>query len=81
MFKVFRNGVQHSTHQYYGDACKHARMQAAKDRQAYYTVHEVQGSETSKPLYKADSMQGLPAYIVQPMTPQTVMLETDTRTR
>lgn len=80
MFKVFRNGIHHSSHTNYADACRLARMQAARDRQAYYTVHETQGDGAGKPLYKADAMQGFPAYIVQPMTPRAAMLETSTGT-
>lgn len=72
MFKVFRNGVHHSVHGCYADACRLARIQAGKDRQAYFTVH---GCDTGKPLYKADAIRGLVTFIVSPMTPEGVWRE------
>lgn len=66
MFTVLRGGVHHSAHDSYADACRMARIQADKDRQAYFTVHD---GDISKPLYKADALHGFSTYIVRPLTP------------
>lgn len=68
MFSLLRNGVHHSAHETYADACKLARMQAARDKQAYFTVH---CGNHRQPLYKTAAISGINTFIVQPVSPQS----------
>ncbi|UJS23897.1 hypothetical protein [Thiothrix winogradskyi] len=58
MFKVFREGVQHSHHSSYEDACRQARIQAEKDQVGIYDVFE-DAAGTLKQRYKASCRNGL----------------------
>ncbi len=40
MFKVYLDGVYHSTHKTFTGACRYARTQAITNQQAYFTVFE-----------------------------------------
>lgn len=66
MFKVFLDGVYHSTHETFTDACRYARNQAAINQAAYFTVFEA-GEDSS--IIQEDNlefMQGVPDYIITP---------------
>lgn len=67
MFNVYLNGSYHSTHKTFTGACRHARMEAAKNQQAYFTVFEA-GDEHEDALLDSEYeiMQGVPDYIITP---------------
>lgn len=69
MFKVYLDGVYHSTHQTFTGACRLARMEAAQNQQSYFTVFEA-GDENEDFLLDNDSeiMNGVPDYIIAPHT-------------
>lgn len=67
MFKVFLDGVYHSTHKTFTDACRHARMEAALNQNAYFTVFEAGEKTSEMELADADEvMLGVPDYIITP---------------
>lgn len=67
MFNVYLNGHYHSTHETFTGACRHARMEAAKNQQAYFTVFEA-GDEHEHALLDSEYaiMKGVPDYIITP---------------
>lgn len=67
MFKVYLDGVYHSTHQTFTGACRYARTQASFNQQAYFTVFEA-GDENEGLMLDAEKeiMKGVPAYIIAP---------------
>lgn len=67
MFKVFLDGVYHSTHTTFTGACRYARQEAATNQKAYFTVFEA-GDENEKLLLEDEKevMKGVPAYIITP---------------
>lgn len=67
MFKVYLDGIYHSTHKTFTGACRHARMEAAKNQQSYFTVFEA-GDENEELMQDAEGeiMQGVPDYIIAP---------------
>ena len=76
MFKVFLNGVYHSTHETLTGACRYARTQANLNQQAYFTVFEADDKGIKQITLDAEQdveqavMKGVPAYI---NTPHAVM--------
>ncbi|WML90312.1 hypothetical protein [Thiothrix lacustris] len=72
MFKVYLNGVYHSSHETFTGACRYARTQANINKYAYFTVFEA-GDKSSKEIMmdaEQEVMKGVPAYII---TPNAVM--------
>ncbi|OQX00027.1 MAG: hypothetical protein BWK73_49470 [Thiothrix lacustris] len=67
MFKVYLDGVYHSTHETFTGACRYARTQANSNKQAYFTVFEA-GDSSEQLLLDAEQevMKGVPAYIITP---------------
>ena len=57
MFKILRDGVHHSIHKTYEEACHHARMSAAKDKAGSFIVHEF-GDTVNRARYKARFSEG-----------------------
>lgn len=57
MFKILRDGINHSSHETYAEACQYARMEAAKEKSGEFIVYEVD-TITSKPRYKAAFLDG-----------------------
>ncbi len=76
MFKVYLNGVYHSTHETFTGACRYARKQANTNQQAYFTVFEAGDNSAQHMTLDAEQdaeqevMKGVPAYII---TPHVVM--------
>lgn len=75
MFNVFLDGVYQSSHSTFTGACRHARLQAAINRNAYFTVFEA-GEKTRQWVNDGSEeiMPGVPDYIIAPYTesgPQT----------
>ncbi|MEN9501573.1 MAG: hypothetical protein RI964_858 [Pseudomonadota bacterium] len=71
MFKVFLDGVYHSTHDTFHAACRHARKQAALNQGSYFTVFE---TDEKIQLVQEDSselMLGVPDYIITPHQAET----------
>ena len=66
MFKVFLNGVYHSTHETFTAACRHARMQASVNQGAYFTVFEAEVKTQEMQEDSSEMMQGVPDYIITP---------------
>lgn len=79
MFNVYLNGSYHSTHKTFTGACRHARMEAAKNQQAYFTVFEA-GDEHESALLDSEYeiMKGVPEYII---TPHEVNVATPERSK
>lgn len=70
MFTVFLDGVYHSTHNTFTGACQHARKEAQRNQNAYFTVFEA-GDENEKLMLddEKEVMKGVPAYIITPHVP------------
>lgn len=67
MFKVYINGICHSTHSTFTGACRHARIEAAKHQHAYFTVFEADDMDEPDMMDDEDGlMYGVPAYIITP---------------
>ncbi len=68
MFKVYLDGIYHSTHDTFTGACRYARTQANVNNQAYFTVFEAGDSNEQQLLDDAEQavMKGVPAYIITP---------------
>ncbi len=71
MFKVFLNGVYHSTHDTFTAACRHARMQASVNQGAYFTVFETDANSSENQEDSSEMMQGVPDYIITPHHAET----------
>lgn len=70
MFKVFLDGVYHSSHKTFTDACRHARMEAALNQNAYFTVFEAGEEHEHMDTYDNEEiMIGVPDYIITPHSP------------
>ncbi len=70
MFKVFLDGVYHSSHKTFTDACRHARMEAALNQNAYFTVFEAGEEHEHMDAYDNEEiMIGVPDYIITPHSP------------
>lgn len=66
MFKVFLDGTYHSTHKTFAEACRHARIQAERYQNAYFTVFDA-GSEIDRADHaNCDTLCGVPDYIISP---------------
>lgn len=67
MFKVFLDGIYHSTYKSFAEACRNARIQSARYQHSYFTVFEA-GEETDQPLHaNSDTLCGVPDYIITPV--------------
>lgn len=66
MFKVFLDGTYHSTHKTFAEACRNARIQAARFQNSYFTVFEA-GDEIDQAFHaNSDTLCGVPDYIITP---------------
>ena len=65
MFKVFLDGVFHSTHSTYVEACRNARIQASRYKNSYFTVFEAPAGMDNVAT-DSDTLCGLPQYIITP---------------
>lgn len=66
MFKVFLDGVYHSTHKTFAEACRNAREQATRHQYAYFTVFEA-GDEINHSFHAtSDTLCSMPDYIITP---------------
>jgi hypothetical protein len=79
MFKVFLDGVYHSTHKTFAEACRNAREQADFHQYAYFTVFEA-GDEINHSFHaNSDTLCGMPDYIITPnnaSSKNTISLQT-----
>lgn len=68
MFKVFLDGVYHSSHRTFAEACRNARSQAIRHQHSYFTVFEA-NADVDSSTADSDTLYGLPQYIITPNEP------------
>lgn len=65
MFKVFVDGVYHSTYGTFAEACRQAHNQAALHHNSYFTVFAA-GETGGQPVGDSGTLKGVPDYIITP---------------
>lgn len=69
MFNLFLDGVYHSSHSSFAEACRNAREQSVRYHNAYCTVFDNSGEHTREADPGENTFCGLPDYIITPQTP------------